>query len=114
MVDVFVYDFVDLAAQFVGDFCFAGFHELAHHTHDVLAALGSCVGDVEIVERHVLHDLLLLVDVAFGDGYVFLGLEIELGCKGVAATDSLDGARIGFNVDDIADADAFLLDGFVD
>lgn len=114
LVNVLFDDLVDLGAQLVGDLGLLGLHELAHHGHDVLAALGARVGHVEVVQRHVLHDLLLLVHLALGDGHVFFGLEVELGGVGVAAADALDGAGVGFDVDYVAGGDALFLDAFVD
>ena len=51
MVYVFVDHFVDLAPKLLSDFGFAWFHQLPHHTHDILTALGSCIGDIEVMER---------------------------------------------------------------
>ena len=63
LIDIFIDDFVDFFPQFVGNFRLLGLHELAHHGHDVLAALRLRVGKVEIVQSHVLNHFLLLVDV---------------------------------------------------
>ena len=83
LIDVLVDDLVDFAAQLLCDLGLARLHQLAHHAHDVLAALWPGVGHVEVVQRDVLHNLLLLVHVALGDGHVLLGLEVELGGVGV-------------------------------
>ena len=64
LIDVFVDDLVDLFAQLVRDLGLLGFHELAHHRHDVLAALRFGVGEVQIVKRHILNHFLLLVHIA--------------------------------------------------
>jgi len=89
LLDVPVHDLVDLSSQLVRDFSPSTLHQLTHHAHDVLSSLGSSVGHVEIVQRHVLNELLLLVDVSFGKGNVGLGLEIVFRGVGVRTTDSL-------------------------
>lgn len=114
LVNVLVDDLVDLGAELVGDFRLARLHQLAHHAHDVLPALGPRVGHVQIVQRHVLDHLLLLVHVALGHRHVLLGLEIKLRGVRVRAAHALDGTRVGLDVDDVAQAHALLLDGFVD
>ena len=65
LIDIFVDDFVDFFSQLVGNFRLLGLHELAHHGHDVLTALRLSIGEVEIVQRHILNHFLLLVDVTF-------------------------------------------------
>jgi len=37
---------IDFFSEFVCNFCLLGFHELAHHAHDILASLRSRIGDV--------------------------------------------------------------------
>lgn len=59
------------------------------HTATTATHLRSGVGDVQVVQRHVLDDLLLLVDVAFGQRHVLLRLQVELCRKSVAAALSL-------------------------
>ena len=54
--------------------------------------LRSGVSDVQVVQRHVLNDLFLFVDVAFGQRYVLLGLEVVLGGERVRATLPLNDA----------------------
>lgn len=49
LVDVTVYYFVDLLAEFVCDFCLLWFHELSHHAHHVLTALRPCVCGVKVM-----------------------------------------------------------------
>lgn len=51
--------------------------------------LGSGVCDVQVVQCHILHYLLLLVDITFGQWHILLCLQIKLCCKGVTATLSL-------------------------
>jgi hypothetical protein len=103
LFDVPVDDLVDLAAELVRDLRLLGLHELAHHRHEVLPALGPSVGLVEVVERHVLDDLPLLVDVALGQPDVFLRLQVILAGIRVAAAQPLDCARVCLDVDHIAD-----------
>jgi hypothetical protein len=111
LVDVPVDDLVDLGPQLVGDLGPATLDKLAHDRHDILPALGSRVGHVEVVKGDVLDDLLLLVDVTLRQGDVFLGLEVKFGRVGVGPANALDRARIGLDVDHVADDDALLLDG---
>jgi hypothetical protein len=44
-----------------------------------MTSLRLSIGHVEIVEGHVLNDLLLLVHITFWDRHVLLGLEVVLG-----------------------------------
>jgi len=66
------------------------------------------------VESHILHDLLLLVDLALGDGDVLLGLQVVLSGIGVAPADSLDGTTGCLDVDDVSDGNLLLLNVLVD
>ena len=70
VVNVFVDHLVDLSAQFVGNLSFLGLHELPHHGHDVLPALGPRIGHVQVVEGDVLDDFLPLVNVALTENCV--------------------------------------------
>mmetsp|Transcript_6282 Transcript_6282/g.18359 ORF Transcript_6282/g.18359 Transcript_6282/m.18359 type:complete len:351 (+) Transcript_6282:612-1664(+) len=114
LVDVPVHNPVDLRSQLLGDFCLLGLHHLAHHGQDILATLGPGVGHVQVVERHVLDDLLLLVHVSLGQGHVLLRLKIKLCRVGVGSPDALHRPARGFNVDHISHGDLLLLDGLVD
>ena len=60
-------------------------HHVAHHGHDIVAALGLGVCLVEVVERHVLDNVLLLVDLTLGEGDELLGLEVILSREGVGS-----------------------------
>ena len=84
-VDVPVHHLVDLLPQLLGDLRLLRLHHGAHHAHDVLATLGFGVCRVEVVQGHVLDDLLLLVNVTLEQQDVLLGLEVELGGVGVAS-----------------------------
>ena len=64
IVDILVDDLVDLSSQLVGYFRLLRFHQLTHHGHDVLPPLRSRIGHVQVVESHVLDDLLPLVDIS--------------------------------------------------
>lgn len=66
------------------------------------------------MESDVLHDLLFLVNIAFGNGNVLVGLEIEFGGIGIAAANAFAGACIGLDINDVANADTLFLHGFVD
>ena len=66
------------------------------------------------MESHILHDLLLLVDLALGDGDVLLGLQVVLSGIGVAPADSLDGTTGCLDVDDVSDSNLLLLNVLVD
>ena len=52
------------------------------------------VGHIQVVQRHVLNDLLLLVDVALGQRHVLVRFEVVLGRVRVAPAHAL-GARAG-------------------
>jgi len=114
LVDVPVDDFVDLLSQFVRDLRLLRLHQLSHHAHDILAALRSCVCYVQIVQSHVLDDLLLLVHVPFRYRYVLLSFEVELRSVSIRPTDPFARTGVGFDVNHIPDRDAFLLYRFVD
>ena len=55
------------------------------------------------MERHILDDLLLLVNVSLGKLDVMVGLQVEVRGELVRATDSLDIASIGLDIDDVSD-----------
>lgn len=114
LIDVFVDDFIYLPAKLVGDFRFLRLHQLAHHGHDVLAALRAGVRDVEVVEGDVLDDFFFLVNVAFRQRDVFFGFEVEFGGVDVGAALAFDCAAVCFDVDDVTDFDLFFLERFVD
>lgn len=100
LVDVLVDDLVDLPAQLVGDLGLLLLHHRAHKRDNVLAASRPSVGHVQVVQRHILHHLLLLVHVALGQRDVLLGLQIILRRKRVRAAKALEGitvrkARVG-------------------
>jgi hypothetical protein len=113
LVDVLVDDLVDLAAQLLCDLGLARLHQLAHHAHNILSALWSCIRDVQIVQRDILHDVLLLVYVALRYGNVLLSLQIELCRERIATSNPLDCASVGLDVDDISNAHSLLLDRLV-
>jgi hypothetical protein len=79
LVDVRVDDLVDLGPQLVRHLCPAALDELPHDAHDVLPALRPRVRHVEVVQRHVLDNLLLLVHVALGQRDVLFRLKVVLG-----------------------------------
>mmetsp|Transcript_6623 Transcript_6623/g.19045 ORF Transcript_6623/g.19045 Transcript_6623/m.19045 type:complete len:276 (-) Transcript_6623:302-1129(-) len=64
------------------------------------------VGHVQIVQRHVLNDGLLLVDVSLWDRDVFLRLQVELGGEGIGPAHPFDGPAVGLDVDDVAHGDS--------
>jgi len=113
VVDVAVHDLVDLKSQLLGDFSLLRSVDLGHETHEIVATLGSGVGNIKIVKGHILNDFLSLVDVTLGDGNVLLSLKIVLSGVRVGSADALDGATGGLNVDDIADSNLLLLDVLV-
>lgn len=76
-----------------GDFGLLWFHQRSHHRHDVLTSLGSRVRHVKVMQCHVLHYLLLLVNVAFGQRHVLLGLQVKLGGVRITPTLSLNAER---------------------
>jgi len=40
-------------------------HQAAHNAHDILTALWTCIGRIQIAECHILHQLFPLEDLAF-------------------------------------------------
>ncbi|KAI6757673.1 hypothetical protein HG531_003498 [Fusarium graminearum] len=114
LVDVLADHFVDLATQLVRNLRHLGLHQLAHHTHNVLAALGTRIGHIQVVQRNILYDFLLLVHLALGNGHILLRLEIEFRSIGVRSSDSFAGTGVRFDIDNIADCNSLLLDRLVD
>lgn len=114
LVNIPVHDLVNLLPQLVRNLSLLRLHQLAHHAHDILPALRPRIRYVEVMQRHILHNLLLLMHIPLWHGHVLLRLEVEFRGVGVRAADPLAGARVGFNVDDVADRDALLLYGLVD
>lgn len=57
LVDVPVHHPVDLGPQLFGDLGLLLLHHLAHHAHHILPALRPRVRRVQVMQRHVLHDL---------------------------------------------------------
>lgn len=66
------------------------------------------------MQRHILHDLLLLMHLALGDGHVFLSFQIKLRSVCVGAADTLARSGVCFDVYDVSNSDFFFLDSFVD
>ena len=110
LVNVLVDDLVDLRAELLGDLRLLWLHHLPHHAHQVLPALRLRVGQVEVVQSDILHDLLALVHVALWQRDVLLRLEIVLGREGVRAADTLHRPRVGLDIDHIARRDLLLLE----
>ena len=79
-----------------------------------MTTLRTRIRNIQVVERHILHNLLLFVDVAFRNWDVLLSLQVILSGIVVAAADSLNCARGRFNVDDIADSNLLFLNVLVD
>jgi hypothetical protein len=113
LINVLVDDLVDLAAQLLCDLGLARLHQLAHHAHNILAALWSCIRDVQIVKRDILHDILLLVHITLGHGHVLLSLQVELCRERIATANPLDCASVGLDVHNISNAHPLLLDRLV-
>ena len=66
------------------------------------------------MQRDILHNLLLLMHIPLRHRHILLRLKIKLRSVRIRTTHAFHGTSIGFDVDDVAEADAFLLDGFVD
>mmetsp|Transcript_30037 Transcript_30037/g.64108 ORF Transcript_30037/g.64108 Transcript_30037/m.64108 type:complete len:552 (+) Transcript_30037:87-1742(+) len=114
LVDVPVDDLVDLDPKLFRDFRLLLLHHLAHHGHDVLTPLRPRVRRVQVVQRDVLDDLLLLVDIALWQRHVLLRLQVEFRRVRVAPPDSLHAATVGFNVNHVAHLHFLLEDAVVD
>jgi hypothetical protein len=65
------------------------------------------------VEGHILDNLLLLVNLALGDRHILLCLEIEFGRISIRSPNALACSGVRFDIDNVSDCDALLLDGFV-
>lgn len=111
LVDIFAHNLVNLRSQLFRNFGLPRFHQLSHHTHDVLSALWSCICSVQVMEGNVLNDLLLFMHVAFWHRHILLGLKVELGGICIASTDSLDSASVRLDIYDIPDAHSLFLYG---
>ena len=94
LINVLVDHLIDLRAKLLGDLRLLRLHHLPHHGDEVLTALGLGIREVEVVERHVLHNLLLLMHITLGPRHVLLGLAVELGGVGVGPAAALPGAVI--------------------
>lgn len=100
------------------DLCLFGLHQLSHHGQNVLASLrskskqlfigdyataaliltyrtsavtylGSGICNIQVMQCDILDDLLLFVDITFGQRHILLCLQVELCSKCVTATLSL-------------------------
>lgn len=97
VLDVLVDDLVDLLAELLGDLGLARLHQLVHHRENIVAALRTRIGRIQVVQRHVLDHLLLLVHLALGKRHVLVRLEVHLGRKGIRPADALKMERaIGY------------------
>lgn len=113
LIDIPADDLVDFFPQLVRNLRLLRLHQLSHHAHNVLTALRPRIGNVEIVESHILDDFLLLVHFALGYGDVFLRLQVELGRVRIRPAHPFARARVGFDVYDVAYGHALFLYGFV-
>lgn len=66
LVDVLVHHLVDLLSQLLCYFSLLRFHHLAHHTHEVLSSLWLRIRLVQVMQSHILHYFLLLMNISFG------------------------------------------------
>ena len=114
MIDIPVHDLVNFEAQLLCDLSFLWTIDLGHEGKEVVTTLWSRVSHIQIMECHILHDLLLLVDVSLRDWNVLFSFKIILSRVRVRSSDSLDSTTCGFNIDDIADGDFLLLNVLVD
>jgi hypothetical protein len=113
LIDILVDNLVDLTAQLLCDLGLARLHQLAHHAHNILAALWSCVRNIQVVQRDILHNVLLLVNVALGHGHVLLSFQIEFCRERIATANPLYCTSIGLDVYDISNAHPLFLNGLV-
>mmetsp|Transcript_35097 Transcript_35097/g.39833 ORF Transcript_35097/g.39833 Transcript_35097/m.39833 type:complete len:280 (-) Transcript_35097:131-970(-) len=113
LIDIFVDNLIDFTSQFISNFGFLGRIELIHQGDKVLATLGFGIGNIQIVQSDVLNDFFLLVDIAFGQGNIFLSFKIKLGGISVRSTDSFDSTTGGFDVDNITNIDLFFLKSLI-
>lgn len=76
LLNIPVHNLVNLPSQLVCYLCPAAFYQLTHHTHDILSALRSGIGHIQIVQRHVLYQLLPLVHISFRQGHILFGFKV--------------------------------------
>mmetsp|Transcript_899 Transcript_899/g.1484 ORF Transcript_899/g.1484 Transcript_899/m.1484 type:complete len:236 (-) Transcript_899:438-1145(-) len=109
LVDVTVHHTVDLRTKLFGDFRLLRLGQLAHHGQNILASLGTRIRHIEIMQSHILHDLLLFVHISFWYRHIFIRLQIKFTGIHVRAAHALHGAVVGLDVDHIAHAHFLLL-----
>lgn len=83
VIDVFVHNFVNFESQLFGDLGLLWSVDLAHEGQEIVATLWLGVGHIEIVEGHILDDLLLLMDISLWNWDIFLSLEVIFGSVGI-------------------------------
>ena len=103
LIDISVDDFVDLSSEFISDFCLFRFHNLAHQTHEIISTLRPSVSHIEIMKCNVLNNLLLLMNITFGEWYVLFSFKIVFTGICITSSNPLYISCWGFNVNDIAD-----------
>lgn len=56
------------------NFSFLGFHKLSHHGQDILTSLRPSISNIQVMQCHILDNLLLLVHISFWKWNILLGL----------------------------------------
>mmetsp|Transcript_15658 Transcript_15658/g.28470 ORF Transcript_15658/g.28470 Transcript_15658/m.28470 type:complete len:203 (+) Transcript_15658:476-1084(+) len=113
LINVTIDDAVDFGPKFVRNFCFLWFSHGCHHTHDIPSSLGAGIGHVQIMQRYILHYLLLFVHVALWKWDILFCLQIKLGGKRITSTHTFHSSRVGFNVNDISHGHALFRQGIM-
>lgn len=65
------------------------------NTASAVKYLRPSISNIQVVQRDILDDLLLLVYITFGQRHVLLCLQVKLCGKSITATLSLQGERQG-------------------
>ena len=60
LVNITFNNLLDFPTKLIGYFCSPSFYEAAHDRHDVLPALWTCVGRIEVAEGNVLNHFFFL------------------------------------------------------
>lgn len=79
LLNVPIHHAVDLATELVRHFCPTTLDKLTDDAHDILTTLRTCIGHVQIVQRHVLDHFFALVHLALGKSDVLFRFQIEFG-----------------------------------
>merc|ERR1711939_666767 len=110
LINVLVHHFVDFCPQLFCDLSLLRLHHGTHHGAQVLTTLRPGVCQVQVMQGNILHNLLLLVDIALGQWHVLFGLRVELCGVRIGAAHTFHCTAVRLHVDDITRGDLLFLD----